>query len=41
MNPKDKWEKIMEIRSRILDNSNIKDVAMAEEIARRWVGRNS
>ncbi len=40
-NPKDKWERIMEIRTRILDNSNIKDVQQAEEIARRWVGKPS
>ena len=39
MGPKDKLDRIMEIRTRILDNSNIKDVEQAEEIARRWAGR--
>lgn len=38
MNPKDKVDLIMEIRSKILDNSSIKDITHAEEIARRWVG---
>ena len=37
MSAEDKVSRIMEIRSRILDNSNIKDVEQAEEIARRWV----
>lgn len=38
MNPKAKVDLIMEIRSRILDSTNIKDIEHAEEIARRWVG---
>jgi len=37
MKVKDKFDLLMEIRARILDNSNIKDVEQAEEIARRWV----
>lgn len=37
MKAKDKFDRLMEIRTRILDNSNIKDVEQAEEIARRWV----
>jgi len=36
-NPKDRLELIMEIRSKILDHSGIKDVAVAEQIARQWV----
>ena len=38
MDSKDKVDLIMEIRSKILDNTEIKDVTHAEEIARRWVG---
>jgi hypothetical protein len=38
MNPKAKVDLIMEIRSRILDNTHVKDISRAEEIARRWVG---
>ena len=37
MNPKQKIDLIMDIRSRILDNTNIKDKSFAEEIARRWL----
>ncbi len=37
MKAKDKFDRLMEIRTRILDNSNITDVEQAEEIARRWV----
>ena len=37
MKAKDKFDLLMQIRTRILDNSNIKDVEQAEEIARRWV----
>ncbi len=38
MNGKDKLDMILEIRSRILNHSNIKDVAVAEQLARQWVG---
>lgn len=38
MNPKNKINLIMEIRSKILDNTSIKNTDYAEEIARRWVG---
>ena len=38
MNAKDKLDLIMQIRSRILNTTSIKDAEYAEEIARRWVG---
>ncbi len=38
MNGKNKVDMILEIRSRILNHSNIKDVAVAEQLARQWVG---
>ena len=41
MNAKEKLDLIMQIRSKILDTTNIKDIQYAEEIARRWVGRLS
>ncbi len=37
MNARDKLDLIEKIRSRILDNTSIKDADYAEEIARRWV----
>lgn len=38
MNPKEKVDLIMEIRSRLLDSSSVNSIEHAEEIARRWVG---
>ena len=38
MDAKNKLDLIMQIRSRILDTTSIKDIGYAEEIARRWVG---